>query len=89
MTNDGEYSYDGHYNEDTIGSEWRRSDTQVRLYAYSNAAYAMAETLKSKATVYSVGLFQMMENMPEEGLEIVQFFKLFFFRISYIIRTFL
>lgn len=58
MTNDGEYSYDGHYNEDTIGSEWRRSDTQVRLYAYSNAAYAMAETLKSKATVYSVGLFQ-------------------------------
>lgn len=76
MTNDGEYSYDGHYNEDTIGSEWRRSDTQVRLYAYSNAAYAMAETLKSKATVYSVGLFQMMENMPEEGLEIVQFFKL-------------
>lgn len=46
MTNDGEYSYDGHYNEDTIGSEWRRSDTQVRLYAYSNAAYAMAETLK-------------------------------------------
>lgn len=77
MTNDGEYSYDGHYNEDTIGSEWRRSDTQVRLYAYSNAAYAMAETLKSKATVYSVGLFQMMENMPEEGLEIVQFFKLF------------
>ena len=50
---------------------------KVRLYAYSNAAYAMAETLKSKATVYSVGLFQMMENMPEEGLEIVQFFKLF------------
>lgn len=88
MTNDGEYSYDGHYNEDTIGSEWRRSDTQVRLYAYSNAAYAMAETLKSKATVYSVGLFNDGKYAGRRFRNCT-IFQIVFFRISYIIRTFL
>lgn len=76
MTNDGTYNYTGHYNENTVGSNWRRSDTQVRLYAYANVAYAAAQTLKSKSTLYTVGLFQTMENMPTEGKEVVQFFKL-------------
>lgn len=77
MTNDGEYSYDGHYDENTVGSSWRRNDTQVRLYAYSNIAYSVAESLKNEATLYSIGLFQTMQEMPDEGKEVVQFFKLF------------
>lgn len=77
MTNAGDYSYEGHYNENTPGSGWYRMDTGIHLYAYANVAYQIAEALKGKATVYSIGLFQTMENMPEEGLEIVQFFKLF------------
>lgn len=76
MTNDGEYNYTGHYNESTVASNWRRSDTQVRLYAYANAAYSAAETLKSKSSLYTIGLFQALENMPEEGRDVVQFFKL-------------
>jgi hypothetical protein len=42
MTSDGSYSYNGHYDESTIGSNWRRNDTQIRLYAYANAAYTAA-----------------------------------------------
>ena len=77
MTNEGSYSYSGRYNEDTVASNWRRIDTQVRLYAYSNSAIAAAETLKDKATLYSVGLFQVMEDMPQAGREVVEFLKLF------------
>lgn len=77
MTNEGPYSYSGRYDENTVASNWRRMDTQVRLYAYSNSAVAEAEKLKEKATLYTVGLFQVMEDMPQAGSEIVEFFKLF------------
>ncbi len=76
MTNDGEYNYTGHYDESTVGSSWVRSDTKVKLYAYANAAYSAAETLKGKSSLYTIGLFQALENMPEEGRNVVQFFKL-------------
>lgn len=76
MTNDGEYNYEGHYNESTVGSGWRRTDTDVRLYAYANMAYEAAELLKDKALVYSIGLFQQMDNMPERGKEVVELFRL-------------
>lgn len=76
MTNAGEYTYDGHYNEETVGSDWRRTDTQIRLYAYANAAYETAASLKNSSTLYVLGLFQTMENMPEEGKEIAEFFRL-------------
>lgn len=77
MTNEGDYDYNGYYTEETIGSSWYRTDTGVNLYAYSNVAYAAAQTIKEKATLYTVGLFQTMEDMPEQGKDIVQFFKLF------------
>lgn len=77
MTNEGDYTYDGIYNEDTVGSNWRRLDTQIRLYAYANAAINQADKIKDNAMLYSVGLFQTMENMPDEGEDIVEFFKLF------------
>ena len=76
MTNAGDYSYSGHYDETTVGSNWRRQDTQIRLYAYANAAYSIAETLKIKSTLYTIGLFQTMEYMPSEGRVVVDFFKL-------------
>lgn len=77
MTNAGDYSYSGQYDENTVGSKWRRSDTQVRLYAYANVACAQADVLKEKGVgVYTIGLFQTMEQMPEEGQDIVAFFKL-------------
>jgi hypothetical protein len=76
MTNDGPYSYSGHYGQNTVGSDWRRLDTQIRLYAYANTAYAEAESLKNNATLYTIGLFQTMEDMPARGSEVVQFFKL-------------
>lgn len=77
MTNNGGYTYSGHYDEDTIGSRWRRSDTNVRLYAYANTAYNSAQNLKDQGiSVYTIGLFQTMEGMPDEGKDIVEFFKL-------------
>lgn len=58
MTNAGDYSYSGQYDENTLGSSWRRTDTQVRLYAYANSACAQAELLKEKDIgVYTIGLF--------------------------------
>jgi len=77
MTNAGDYSYSGPYNEDTVGNKWHRKDTQVKLYAYANSAYAVASTIKNHANLYTIGLFQTTDNMPSEGKEIVDFFKLF------------
>ena len=77
MTNTGSYNYTGLYDDNTVGSGWRRNDTQVYLYAYSNSAIEQAEILKENATLYSVGLFQSMEDMPSQGQDIVSFFKMF------------
>lgn len=67
MTNAGDYSYAGQYDENTVGSIWRRTDTQVKLYAYANSAYEQAELLKEKDIwLYTIGLFQTMEKMPDE-----------------------
>lgn len=76
MTSDGIYDYEGHYDSSTIGSDWQVAGTGVKLYAYANKAYEAAEKLKGKCTVYSIGLFNIMDDMPEEGEDIVQFFKL-------------
>lgn len=77
MTNDGDYDYSGHYNEDTVGSNWYRTDNNVHLYAYANVAYEKAQEIKEKGSyIYSIGLFQTMEGMPEEGKEVVELFKL-------------
>ena len=76
MTNIGEYNYDGHFNSETIGSHWRNSVTGIRIYAYTNVAYAKAEQLKEISTLYVLGLFQTMKDMPDEGKEIAQFFKM-------------
>lgn len=83
MTNNGAYTYSGHYDEDTIGSRWYRSDTDIRLYAYANTAYNSVQNLKDQGiSVYTIGLFQTMEGMPDEGKDIVEFFKLTTFDLA-------
>lgn len=76
MSNEGEYNYTGHYNTSTVGGTWHNSGSGIHVYAYANSAYAAAEKLKEKCTIYSVGLFQVLEDMPEEGRNIAKFFKL-------------
>lgn len=76
MTNQGDYSYEGHYDESTPGSGWKRTNTGIHLYAYANCAYEAAEELKEDAYLYSIGLFQTLEGMPAVGRELVNFFKM-------------
>ena len=76
MTNAGTYSYSGAFDESTVGSNWYRTDTNIRLYAYANSACATAEAVKANATLYVLGLFQTMESMPEAGKNIAEFFRL-------------
>jgi hypothetical protein len=72
----GSYNYTGHYDANTVGSNWRNSANDVKLYAYANVAYAAAEIIKTKATLYSIGLFQNLNDIPAEGRDAVAFFKL-------------
>ena len=76
MTNNGSYSYSGHYSESTIASNWRRMDNSIRLYAYANSAYAKAASLKQISNLYTLGLFQTMDSMPSQGREVAAFFRL-------------
>ena len=76
MTNSGKYSYDGHYDKNTIASNWYRTDTGVNLYAYANSAYEAANDIKNDSTLYVLGLFQTMEKIPEKGRDVAEFFKL-------------
>lgn len=77
MTNAGTYNYTGHYDSSSKGSNWYRTDTNVNLYAYANVAYEKADVIKKNdINIYSIGLFQTMDNMPTEGKDIVDFFKI-------------
>lgn len=75
MDNAGSYNYIGVYDEDTVGSEWQRMDTEVYLYAYANEAVKVAATVKKQATLYVLGLFQTMSEVPEEGKSAASFFR--------------
>lgn len=75
MTDCGEYSYEGHYNENVIGSSWYNTGTEIHLYAYANIAYETAARLKTGANLYTIGLFQTMDAMPDEGKDVAQFFR--------------
>ncbi len=77
MTNTGEYSYSGIYDENTIGSRWKRLDNKVKLYAYANSAYEQAAILKNNnVNMYTIGLFQPAEIISEHFTDIADFFKL-------------
>ena len=77
MTNIGNHSTQGVYDSSTIGSDWFRADTGVYLYEYANYAYEIASNIKNSGiTLYTVGLFQSMKDMPEMGKSIAEFFRL-------------
>ena len=69
----GEYSSSGRY---TINDcSWKRKDNNIYAYQYSNSAYATAEALKAKYNIYSVGLYQSYEGIPEQGQSMLNFAK--------------
>ncbi|MCH5199169.1 MAG: VWA domain-containing protein [Oscillospiraceae bacterium] len=77
MTNNGNYSYSGYFDSNTIGNKWYRVATNVSLYAYANYAYKIAANIKeADISIYSIGLFQTMSDMPDEGKNIAEFFRL-------------
>lgn len=76
MTDIGEYDYSGHYDDTVVGGSWENSSTEIRLYAYANAAYNAAEKVKEQANLYTLGMFQTMKDMPEEGKNVAELFRL-------------
>ncbi len=76
MTDDGKHSDTGRYGSDIVGNTWYRSDTGINLYKYANVAHESAQNVKKNATLYTLGLFQTMEQIPQEGKDIAEFFKL-------------
>lgn len=74
MVDTGEYSYTGIFSENTDGSDWQTA-AGIPIYAYANSANAAAQNLKNKATIYSLGLFQTMEGVPEDGKSIARLFR--------------
>lgn len=77
MTNEGDYNYDGYYDGNVVGNAWHRNDTNVHLYAYANHTLEEADLLKDQGiNLYSIGLFKTMANMPQEGKNIAEFFKM-------------
>jgi hypothetical protein len=77
MNDSGDSNYSGLYTSQTVGSEWQNQSTGIRLYAYANSAMEVAERIKKEATLYTIGLYQELEGMPESGKNVVEFFKLF------------
>ena len=75
-TDSGEYSESGRYSSSTIASNWRNTSTGVNLYKYANKAYSAAANLKQQADLYVIGLFQTMDNMPSEGRNVADFYKM-------------
>ena len=69
--------YDGYYDGNVVGNAWHRNDTNVHLYAYANHTLEEADLLKDQGiNLYSIGLFKTMANMPQEGKNIAEFFKM-------------
>lgn len=77
MVNEGPYNYNGEFDEHTVGSRWRRSDNGIHLYAYANYALERAAIIKNAGMyLYSIGLFQSFDGMPEEGHDVAALFQL-------------
>lgn len=85
MTNSGSHSASGKYNSSTPAHTWfhntdgrsGKSSSEYYLYEYANAALAEAQKLHAYANVYSIGLFEEWNDMPQAGQELVTFFKMF------------
>ena len=74
--NEGAYNYTGEFSEDTVGSRWRRMDTQIRLYAYANSALEAASDVKEISSLYVLGIFDTMNDIRDESKDVAELFKL-------------
>ena len=75
IDSEGEYSSEGQYTQSDC--DWRRTDNNIYHYQYSNVAYKTAHSLMDKYNMYSIGLFQQFGNVPQEGIELLNFAKRF------------
>ena len=76
VSNEGDYSYSGHFDSSVVGSNWHRVDSGIELYAYANCAFEQADVIKEAGiNIYTIGIFQEFEGMPSEGQNAVEFFK--------------
>jgi hypothetical protein len=78
----GTYNYTGVFNYDTVGSDWINNASGINIFAYANSVISTAEEIKKKATVYSIGLFQNMNNIPNDGQPVLALFKLIMSHIA-------
>ncbi len=69
----GEYSTSGHYS--ISDSEWKNIDTGIYYYAYANVIHNTISTLSKKYSIFTIGLFTMLEDVPAEGQPYVEFAK--------------
>ena len=75
MTNDG-YTGEAPYDETTPGGEWSDSVSHVYLYEYANGAIYEADKIKnSGVTIYTVGIFQPMEGIPDTAKGVASLFR--------------
>lgn len=77
ISDNGAYFDNGHYDNSVVGSNWHNRQTKIPYYKYANATHVIADRIKEYGTIYTVGLFQTMEGMPEEGKPAAEFFRLF------------
>ena len=75
VTGAGSYSYSGPYTEEDCN--WYITNTGVYIYEHSNAAYNTAQAMMKNYNLYSVGLFQEFNQLPEEGQSLLTFAKRF------------
>lgn len=75
MTDIGGYNYEGHWTEESEGATWQNPETQVKLYAYANAAFSEAKLIKAHAKLYTIGLVGNMKGCPEDVKGVAQLFR--------------
>ena len=67
----GSYSSSGKYDEDDCS--WYNGGTGVFIYEYANAVYAKAADMMERYNLYSIGLFQQFDEVPEAGRSLLEF----------------
>lgn len=70
-SDESRYDYHGHYKSSVVENNWKWTTTGIHSYAYANTAYNAAVFLKESATVYSIGVFDVFEDMPSEGDDLI------------------
>lgn len=70
-----EYLQVGKYSSEDCN--WYNTATNIKFYEYSNATYKTFESMKDSYNIYSIGLFQQFDEVPELGKPVLDFAKKF------------